>query len=82
MVSNGKTPTEVASDLESVVACNQLNIHRYKCSVYSGEHALYFFQRWTGVYVTYKARSHVGEGVYNTAYVCSSQRPQCSLREK
>ena len=82
MVSNGKTPTEVASDLENVVACNQLNIHRYKCSIYSGENAVYFFQRWTGVYVTYKARSHVGEGVYNTAYVCSSQRPQCSLKEK
>lgn len=44
VVSNRETPTEVASDLESVVACNQLNIHRYKCLVYSGENALYFFQ--------------------------------------
>ena len=40
------------------------------------------FSDGAGVYVTYKARSHVGEGVYNTAYVCSSQRPQCSLKEK
>ena len=42
----GKLPVNT-SNLGSVVACNQLNIHRYKCLVYSGENALYFFQRWS-----------------------------------
>ena len=44
LVSKGKTPTEFTSNLESVVACNQLNVHRYKCSGCCGENALYFFQ--------------------------------------
>ena len=33
-------------NLESVVACNQLNAHRYECSVCSGENVIYFFKPW------------------------------------
>ena len=82
MVSNGKTPTEVASDLKVWLhATNRISTDTNTQSILVKMLST-SFSDGAGVYVTYKARSHVGEGVYNTAYVCSSQRPQCSLREK